>query len=87
MLNIYTKLPLPKSLLLHVDGGCQPKNPGGVVTAGWVIYDKETNETLVEESKVIRDGGPEATNNFGEYSSLGLALTYLKTKNGKEILQ
>lgn len=72
------------SLLLHVDGGCGPENPGGTVTAGWVLYDpKKPNIPLVEEGKVVRDGGSQATNNFGEFSALGLALTYLKGQNWK----
>lgn len=66
------------NLLLHVDGGCEPKNPGGVATAGWVLYDpKRRDEPLVEEGTVVKDGGPLATNNYGEYCALCLALKWL----------
>ena len=65
-------------LLMHVDGGCQPKNPGGVATAAWVLYDGNDPKTLlVEEGRVVADGGPNATNNYGEYASLVFALLYL----------
>lgn len=67
-----------EALLLHVDGGCEPVNPGGVCTAGWVIYDHNTMEVLVSECRVVQDGGPLATNNYGEYCSLGFALRWLK---------
>lgn len=64
-----------KSLLLFVDGGCEPKNPGGVATAGWVLYDSD--KILAEEGRVAQDGGPLATNNYGEYSALCFALKWL----------
>jgi ribonuclease HI len=82
--NTHGRIAEHPSLLLHVDGGCEPKNPGGVVTAGWVLYDTDKpGVALVEQGKVVRDGGPLATNNFGEYSSLGLALAFLVTHNWK----
>jgi len=65
-------------LLLFVDGGCEPKNPGGVATSGWVIFDsKNLTKPLVEHAAVVRDGGSLATNNYGEYKSLCLALKWL----------
>jgi ribonuclease HI len=73
-----------KSLLLHVDGGCEPKNPGGVATAGWAIFDpKKPMNALAEQGAVVKDGGPFATNNFGEYQSLILALNFLIENNWK----
>lgn len=66
------------SLLLYVDGGCEPKNPGGVATSGWVLYEpSDPNCPLVEEGAVVQDGGPKATNNFGEYQALCRALHWL----------
>src|SRR4051812_41121090 len=66
------------SLLLHVDGGCEPKNPGGVATAGWALYNpKEPATPIVEEGRVVQDGGKLATNNTGEYSALWFALKWL----------
>jgi ribonuclease HI len=71
-----------KSLLLNVDGGCEPKNPGGVATAGWVFFNpKKSTTPLEEQSAVVRDGGPLATNNFGEYKALILALNFLAKNN------
>lgn len=64
------------SLVLHVDGGCEQKNPGGVATAGWVCFDQK-KVLLASEGQVVQDGGPLATNNYGEYSALRLALTWL----------
>lgn len=80
MRNDYTKGKLAEhaDLLLHVDGGCEPKNPGGVATAGWVFYDtKKPKEPLAEEGTVVRDGGELSTNNYGEYCALALALKFL----------
>jgi ribonuclease HI len=66
------------SLLLYVDGGCEPKNPGGVATAGWAIFDpKNPTMPLAEEGRVAEDGGKIATNNLGEYSALCFALRWL----------
>lgn len=71
-------------LLIHVDGGCQPKNPGGVATSAFVIYDGENPKTmLVEEGRVVADGGPNATNNYGEYGALLYALLYLVMEDWK----
>lgn len=63
------------TITLFFDGGCEPKNPGGVSTAGWVAYNKKIK--LAEQGKVVMNGGPLATNNFGEYSALCLALEWL----------
>ena len=62
-------------ITLFVDGGCEPKNPGGVCTAGWVLYNK--NNILAEQGKVVVDGGDLATNNYGEYNALFFALNWL----------
>lgn len=67
-------------LLLNVDGGCESKNPGGVATCGWVIFDPKQN-VLIDDYRVVKDGGPLATNNYAEYCALGLALRWLKDQN------
>lgn len=73
-----------ESLLLHVDGGCEPKNPGGVATAGWVLYEfHEPNNPIAEQFAVVSQGGNLSTNNYGEYSSLELALDFLIKNNWK----
>ena len=64
------------TLLLCIDGGCEP-NPGGVVACAWVIYDAN-KRVLAEESRIVCDGGERATNNYAEYCALGFALKWLR---------
>ena len=68
-------------LIGHFDGGCEPRNPGGVCTSAWIIHDADTNETLAGQGMVVRDGrgkkDPSATNNYAEYCALGLMLRFL----------
>lgn len=70
-------------LICNFDGGCEPRNPGGICTAAWVLYDGGDNEKLAAEGKIVRDGRGQkppdklATNNFAEYCALGLALRFL----------
>lgn len=73
------------TLLLCVDGGCQPKNPGGIATYGWVIYGT-AQEILAEDCAVAKNGGPLATNNYAEYCALGFSLKWLREQNWKGIL-
>ena len=68
-----------KNLLLCVDGGCEPKNPGGIACCGWVIY--HDDKILVEEGRVLLDGGDLATNNYAEYCGLGFSLKWLRDQN------
>lgn len=78
---------LPQKLFLFVDGGAEPTNPG-TATSGLVFYDKNQN-VIFEKGEVVQDGGPTATNNFGEYSALYLALEWLCNKkwNGELIVK
>lgn len=64
-----------ESLTLHFDGACEPRNPGGVATGGWLIED-EVGEVLHEGSAVFCEGFG-ATNNIAEYHSLGHGLRWL----------
>lgn len=74
-----------KQLVLYCDGACEPKNPGGVATAGWALFllpePSADEQSLAEEYQVVRDGrnnsDPRATNNFAEYCALGRALRFL----------
>lgn len=59
---------------LWFDGACEPRNPGGVASCGWVI---ETHGVTLEEGHRVVANGPSATNNLAEYSALGLALKSL----------
>lgn len=68
-----------KHLFLHFDGSCEPKNPGGVACAGWVLFGDDPEMPplpLAEEYQVVAEG-PGATNNFAEYCGLGLGLKFL----------
>lgn len=58
-------------LTLYFDGLCEPVNPGGWMTWGWVLY-------LNDDPKEIGDGvcpsKPSNTNNTAEYHALGHGL-------------
>jgi ribonuclease HI len=74
-------------LLLRVDGGCEPKNPGGVATMGWSLCDAKSPKTpIVEGAGAVADGGPLATNNYGEYCSLYFSLKWLRDQEWRGIL-
>ena len=64
------------NLLLCVDGGSQPKNPG-VAACGWVIFDDKKN-VLVEEARIV---SLHNTNNYAEYCGLGHSLRWLVDQN------
>jgi len=86
-MNDYTdgKIQDYKTITLHVDGGCEPKNPGGVACSGWIMFD-EHDKTLAKDAKVVADGGPKATNNYAEYCALGFALRWLADQNWSGVL-
>lgn len=58
-------------LTLHFDGACEPVNPGGIATYGWVLavagVSAATGHGVAAE-------GPGATNNLAEYYALGHGL-------------
>lgn len=60
------------------DGLCEPVNPGGVATYGWVIYDDV--EKIAQDCAVVCSGN-DATNNVAEYSAIISAMKWLK-ENG-----
>ena len=62
-------------LILFTDGSCEPVNPGGIAISAWAIY--SDSHLLAEHAQVVRNGGPQATNNFAEYCALGFALRWL----------
>lgn len=66
-----------KPLLVQVwfDGACEPRNPGGVATCGWIV--EAEGRALEHGCSVVANGGPNATNNFAEWCALGLALRWL----------
>ena len=64
----------PDPIEIWCDGLCEPINPGGIATYGFVV--KRGGELLASESgEVCR--GPEATNNVAEYAAVSLALEWV----------
>jgi ribonuclease HI len=68
---------LPREkIVIFADGACEPKNPGGVPTYGFVIY---REEKLAEESGLAaKPWSEEASNNVAEYVAFIKALEKLR---------
>ena len=72
------------SVLLYFDGLCEPKNPGGMATYGFVVY---------RDGKKIKDGSglackpwsPDATNNVAEYHGLLEALKLARAAAARRV--
>jgi ribonuclease HI len=61
-------------IVVYCDGLCEPRNPGGTATYGWVAY--VNGEKIHEECAVVCSGSG-ATNNVAEYSAVIAALEWL----------
>ncbi len=61
--------------VVHFDGLCQPKNPGGVATYGFVV---ERDGRRIHEGRGLAGTpyAPDTTNNVAEYTGLVRALEY-----------
>lgn len=59
---------------IYFDGACEPVNPGGTASYGFVI--KKDGKIIAKASKII-GSGPGMTNNLAEYHGLIAALKYL----------
>jgi len=68
-------------IVVYFDGLCEPVNPGGVATYGFVAYwdDGDGPLPLRRESGLVAVGclGQDATNNVAEYTALIRALEFL----------
>lgn len=62
-------------LTIYFDGLCEPKNPGGIATYGFVI--KNADQVGIAAGRGVVAEGPTATNNFAEWAALGKALRWL----------
>jgi ribonuclease HI len=68
-------------ITIFFDGLCRPKNPGGVATYGYVIY---------QDGKKVKSGcgvvgsGAGMTNNVAEYSALKQAAEWVRRQVGDE---
>ncbi len=76
-------------IVLHFDGLCEPKNPGGIATYGFVAQ-YEDGAVICEGKGVAAVGmwGERATNNVAEYIALIKALECLLERGlaGSEVL-
>jgi len=63
---------------IYFDGACEPVNPGGTGSYGWLI--KNGDMVLAREGEII-GSGEGMTNNIGEYTGLIKALEALQCIN------
>src|SRR5438477_12734582 len=63
------------TMVVYVDGLCEPVNPGGTATYGYVIRN-DAGRDLARKSGVVGKG-PEMSNNVAEYAALCEALHFL----------
>ena len=61
--------------IVYCDGLCEPKNPGGIATYGFVLY---KDDIKLYEGKGLVGEGPAMSNNVAEYAALCNALNFLK---------
>lgn len=70
-------------LLLHFDGLCEDRNPGGLACYGWTLHGLTDRPGGTPDRQEIDTGhgficrGPSATNNTAEWCALGFGLRYL----------
>jgi ribonuclease HI len=64
-------------MVLYFDGLCEPKNPGGVATYGYVLYNVDLK--FREEFGVVGAGmfGDDVSNNVAEYTAMIRGMAYL----------
>lgn len=65
---------------LYFDGACEPVNPGGIGTYGFVIR----WEDYVQQGGGVAGSGRGMTNNVAEYTALGKGLRWLADNQGLE---
>ncbi|MAH21276.1 MAG: ribonuclease H [Thaumarchaeota archaeon] len=71
---------------MFFDGLCEPRNPGGVATYGFVLY-KDNVYLHSEYGLAAEPWGDNATNNVAEYTGMLKGLEWLVDKNLKEDLE
>lgn len=69
---------------LHFDGGCMPKNPGGIAIGSYVVYDK--NGKIVTEGAEEECRGPTATNNVAEWAGVRNGIKAVHALTGGDCL-
>ena len=68
------------TLVVYIDGVCEPYNPGGVGTYGFVVY--KGGERIYSDYGVIGEGSG-ISNNLAEYTALVMTLKWIRN-NGYE---
>jgi len=63
-----------KTVTVYFDGLCEPHNPGGIATYGFVVY---VNGEKVHEGHGVVGEGKGMSNNVAEFSGLAAALEWL----------
>ena len=63
------------TMVVYVDGLCEPVNPGGTATYGYVIRN-DAGRDIARKSGVV-GRGPEMSNNVAEYAALCEAFRFL----------
>ena len=68
-----------RMIVVHIDGLCEPVNPAGTATFGYVI--KDDSGSILARRSGIAGKGPAMSNNAAEYAALCEALEFLLKKN------
>jgi ribonuclease HI len=68
------------NITVFFDGACEPVNPGGVASYGFIVHKNEVE--VYRESKIVAEG-KDSSNNVAEYNGLLNALRWLY-KNGHQ---
>lgn len=68
---------MTNNLTIHFDGLCEPRNPGGTATYGWLA---RCNGEVIKDGRGYVGTGAGMTNNVAEYSALLAALAWLATE-------
>lgn len=68
---------LEERIILMFDGLCEPYNPGGIATYGFLVY--RNGEKLYEEGGFVGAGiwGDDVSNNVAEYTALIKGMEYI----------
>jgi len=74
-------IPQQAELTVYFDGLCEPINPGGVATYGYIV--REDGRSLKEGRDFIAEGRG-ASNNLAEYAGLVAALEWLLANGYRE---
>ena len=69
-------------IVVHIDGLCEPVNPGGTANFGYLI--RQDDAVLARKSGVVGKG-PAMSNNVAEYAALCEALEFLLKKNLEDL--